>query len=370
MILPEHAACLVDLGIERNADGYRTVAALPTGMGPESVMVAGDSRRAYVVCSRSNSVWVYDLDRLEPLGEVAVEREPIAAVLDEPTGRLFTVNARSDSVSVIDTNAGVCGELVTNVAVNAYPAGLGYDRQRRMVLSGDTAGCTVSVIECESLQRIAEVPAELGVGSIAVDVGRGLAYAVNFFTRSISVIDVEARERIDRIEVGDGPCKVVVDERSDQAFVANSLASTVARIDLSTRRVVAEHPVGRAPVGLALGAHGDRLYVCNRGAGSVSVLATGTGQEWGRMPVANGPGDVAVDPVTGRVLVSNAGSAALTVLEDRHSGAPSTAVSAPRHPLVGKKLPSFALPDVRTRQLRHSREWAEKKYILNFFASW
>ena len=361
---------MVDLGIERNADRYRTVAALPTGLGPESVVVAGDARRAYVACSRSNSMWVYDIKRPEPIGEVPVEKEPIAAVFDEPTGRLFTANARSDSVSVLDTRAGGCGELVTNVPVNAYPAGLGYDPQRRTLLCGDTAGCTVSMIDCDTLERTAAVPAELGVGSIAVDVRRGLAYAVNFFTRSVSVIDIESRQPVDRIDVGDGPCKVVVDEESGVAFVANSLDSTVARIDLATRQVVAEHPVGRAPVGLAVSPDGDRLYVCNRGAGSVSVLGLGTGEEWGRMPVGNGPGDAAVDPRTGRLLVSNAGSAALTVLEDRHTGAPPTGVSAPRHPLVGTALPAFSLPDVRTRQLRHSREWSEKKYILNFFASW
>jgi hypothetical protein len=40
------------------------------------------------------------------------------------------------------------------------------------------------------------------------------------------------------------------------------------------------------------------------------------------------------------------------------------------HPLVGSVLPEFSLPDLHDDRLRHSREWAEKKYILNFFASW
>jgi hypothetical protein len=37
---------------------------------------------------------------------------------------------------------------------------------------------------------------------------------------------------------------------------------------------------------------------------------------------------------------------------------------------VGTRLPEFSLPDLRTGQLRSSREWSERKYILNFFASW
>jgi hypothetical protein len=43
---------------------------------------------------------------------------------------------------------------------------------------------------------------------------------------------------------------------------------------------------------------------------------------------------------------------------------------APPHELVGRKLPEFQLRDMRTGMMRTSREWAEKKYIVNFFASW
>jgi hypothetical protein len=42
----------------------------------------------------------------------------------------------------------------------------------------------------------------------------------------------------------------------------------------------------------------------------------------------------------------------------------------PDHPAVGKPVPEFALPDMRTGRLRQTREWAEKRYILCLFASW
>ena len=49
---------------------------------------------------------------------------------------------------------------------------------------------------------------------------------------------------------------------------------------------------------------------------------------------------------------------------------PATAPDQPRHELIGRELPAFALPDLRTGITRTSLEWAERKYILNFFASW
>jgi hypothetical protein len=42
----------------------------------------------------------------------------------------------------------------------------------------------------------------------------------------------------------------------------------------------------------------------------------------------------------------------------------------PQQELLGRQLPPFQLPDMRTGMTRTSREWAERKYILNFFASW
>ena len=39
-------------------------------------------------------------------------------------------------------------------------------------------------------------------------------------------------------------------------------------------------------------------------------------------------------------------------------------------PWIGNKLPAFSLEDYWSGEQRTNRDWAEKKYILNFFASW
>jgi hypothetical protein len=106
----------------------------------------------------------------------------------------------------------------------------------------------------------------------------------------------------------------------------------------------------------------------NRGAGTVSVLDARSGAESHRIVVGNGPGDCAVDPVTGRLLVTNAGSGTLTVVE--RPWLPPQQERERRHPAVGRPLPGFALPDLRAGRLRRSVEWAEKRYIICFFASW
>jgi YVTN family beta-propeller protein len=155
-----------------------------------------------------------------------------------------------------------------------------------------------------------------------------------------------------------------------ELYVSNSFADTVTRIDLATSSVTGTMKVDRTPVGAALGRAGDRLYVSNRGAGTVSVLGVEDGSEWARIPVGDGPGGCTVDPATGHLLVANAGAASMTVVEDLLAEAPAASPQEPQHELLGRQLPPFHLPDLRTGTMRTSHEWAERKYILNFFASW
>ena len=70
------------------------------------------------------------------------------------------------------------------------------------------------------------------------------------------------------------------------------------------------------------------------------------------------------------LLVADAGSGTLTIVEDLLSGRPPAPAREAPSPLLGRSLPEFSLVDLHTGELRSSREWAEKRYIVNFFASW
>jgi YVTN family beta-propeller protein len=121
---------------------------------------------------------------------------------------------------------------------------------------------------------------------------------------------------------------------------------------------------------MALGSTGDRIYAGNRGTGQVSVIDRASGREWARVPVGTAPGDLAVDPTSSTVYVSNAGSSTVSVFRDQLAGPPAELPADRRHPLVGQPLPPFSLPDMVDGRVRTTAEWAGKKYILNFFASW
>jgi YVTN family beta-propeller protein len=171
---------------------------------------------------------------------------------------------------------------------------------------------------------------------------------------------------IAEIPTGVGPEGAAIDEQRHRAYVTASRGHSVTVVDLDRLRPVGEIGVGREPVGLFCSLDGGCLYVGNRGEGTVSVVDTRARSELARLVVGEAPAGCVIDPRTGWLLVSNAGSNTLTVL-DPAAARPATAEA---HPLVGRPLPPFALPALGDGRMHASREWSERLYILNFFASW
>src|SRR5581483_10755332 len=95
----EGAACAVNLT-------HRVLGHVPVGMGPEGIAVDAAGRWAFVACSRSNAVTALRLGGERHVWQTGVGREPIPVVFDPPTGRLFTADARSDTVTVLDAETG------------------------------------------------------------------------------------------------------------------------------------------------------------------------------------------------------------------------------------------------------------------------
>jgi YVTN family beta-propeller protein len=187
---------------------------------------------------------------------------------------------------------------------------------------------------------------------------------------SANFYDAESFEEVGRLELGTGTCAIGIVPERGEAFIVNSIAGTVSRVDLDAIEIMEEIRTGQAPVGLTVAPAHDRVYVTNRGAGSLSVLGVADGREWSQIPVGNGPGGVVVDPHDGRILVANAGSQTMSIVEDLLAAKPPAPVFEEPSPWLGNKLPAFALEDYWSGERRTNHDWAEKKYILNFFASW
>lgn len=106
---PEGAACVI-------GSAHEVTAHVPVGMGPEGIAIDEAGRRAFVACSRSNAVVAVGLDSSKVAWRAETCREPIPVVFEPPTGRVFSANARSDTLTVLD---GRPGRLLADVPAAA-----------------------------------------------------------------------------------------------------------------------------------------------------------------------------------------------------------------------------------------------------------
>ena len=299
---------------------------------------------------RSNAVAVVDLDTMTRIGEV-IGLEPIDVTIDDQRGLIFTADARSDqpvrrrSTARRGRGRDPRGEL-SRRAGDRRPGPPPLRRQRH--------GRHDAIVDLDSLAVLDTVTAEIGAGAVAVDPRYGRAYCVNFLAASVTVVDLDTRESVARLDVGAGPCAVAVNPVDDEVYVINSSpgpsrASTPRR----ARPPATSSPPGARRV--------EDSWPDRTGTGSTSETAATArvsvlgvdGHEWTRIPVSDGPGGVSVHPERrNRILVANAGSGTLTVADDLTTGPPTGTSATVAHPLVGLRLPEFALPEMRTMSRR------------------
>ncbi len=92
------------------------------GEYPLGVVVVGEDR-AYVTCQRSREVVEIDLDRRSVLRRIKVGGQPARLTANRAGTRIYVANANSDTVSIIDRDAGSVAEIPTT-APDDMPAAL------------------------------------------------------------------------------------------------------------------------------------------------------------------------------------------------------------------------------------------------------
>ena len=93
------------------------------GEYPLGVVVVGD-RRAYVTCQRDREVVELDLDRHAVLRRIKVGGQPARLTANRAGTRLYVANANSDTVSVIDRDAGAVVTEIPTTAPDDAPAAI------------------------------------------------------------------------------------------------------------------------------------------------------------------------------------------------------------------------------------------------------
>ncbi|MCA8948200.1 MAG: bifunctional YncE family protein/alkaline phosphatase family protein [Planctomycetes bacterium] len=233
----------------------------PNGRGasaPGGIARLGD--RLLVTLSRNNTLGVVDTARRVLDREIAVGVAPYAIAV---SGDVVAVSnwggARPVEGDVTDTSSGTPTRVdpVTNVANSG----------------------TVTLLEAERLEPLAELEVGLHPNDLAVDGERGLLYVANANSDTVSVIDLGARTvartlavRPDaRLPFGSSPNALALSPDGARLWVANGTNNAIAVLaPLAEQPIVGHLPVGWYPGAVAFDAAHERLFVANtKGVGSL-----------------------------------------------------------------------------------------------------
>lgn len=250
----------------------------------------------------------------------------VRPMIDLNSHFLLVMN-RDASISVIDPVVGITG--ITNLFAQISLEQPGAD----WAMSGDHQRLFVSMPQANQVAladtEMFKVSANIEAGErpTRVELQRDGRYLwVGNNARSpehsgVTVIDTESLERVAFIPTGVGHHEIAFSEDDRYAFVTNRDGGTVTVIDVQKLSKVTDIETGEKPIAVAYSPLGQAIYVADGKDGVISVVDPRTLQIRTRIQVEPGVGPLrfskdgrwglAVNPVTDKVYVVDASSDSL-----------------------------------------------------------
>ena len=280
-------------------DTLRTRGTVPTGEAPHELIASADGRMAFV-CNYGtaerpgNTISVIDLAQRKEIkrvdlgallrphgitesngkiyftieGSRAVARYDPAVdridwimgtgqggthmlVVARSSGKVYTANRDSDTVSAIAPSSGTSAWSITQIAVGKAPEGIGLSPDEREVWAAHRGDGGISIIDTAT-DKVKET---LRIGRAPIRVRFTMDGRRVFISDSqgneVVVFDASTRKELKRIPVSGVPGGILVEPSGRRAYVASTQTKKVSVINLEDLSVTHTIESGRGPDGLA-----------------------------------------------------------------------------------------------------------------------
>jgi YVTN family beta-propeller protein len=277
----------------------KVLARVPTGEAPHELIASADGRLAFVcnygtVERLGNTISVIDIASRKEIkrvdtgallrphgiteskgkiyftieGSRAVARyDPVAGRIDwtmgtgqggthmvvvaQASGKIYTANRDSDTVSAIAAAKETSAWTITQIAVGKAPEGIDLSPDEREIWAAHRGDGGLSIIDTATCQ----VKETLKVGRAPIRVkftpdGKRVLVS-DAQGGEVVVFDASTRKEIKRIQIGAIPAGILVQPDGRRAFVASTQANKVLVINLEDFTVTGTIETGREPDGMA-----------------------------------------------------------------------------------------------------------------------
>lgn len=212
-----------------NADTHKRLATI-AGQGIHGVTLVPDIRKGFITNGSAGTVTVFDTRTFEKTGDIAVGKNPDAALYDPYSKRLFVFNADGDDATVIDPAA---AKSVGSVALGGAPEAAATDGKGTIFVNLEDKSEVVAfdAQTLKILRRMPLAPGEEPTG-LAMDVKNNVLFSV-CQNRRMLALDAKNGKILAKLPIGEHADGVVFDAGRQLAISSNGEGTLTVVRELS-----------------------------------------------------------------------------------------------------------------------------------------
>jgi uncharacterized protein len=286
-------------------------------VSPHGIVLNQKTNKVYAVNTRNNTVTV-----LNHAGHsstvIKVGSAPEAIAVNPVTNRIYVANSGSANVSVID---GAIDKLVATVPVGNFPYVIAVNPVTNKIYISKTFSNSMTVID-GATNVASTLKAGVQADAIAVNPESNKLYLISYESHDVTVLD-GANDQISTVAAGNHLWAIAVNRATNKIFATNTSSSNLTVIDGKTNAASFVN-TGEIPCALTVDESTGRVYVANYASNNVTVIDGANDAVIATVNVGMQPQAVAIDSVTHRVFVANTHSETTTVIDGTNNSVITT----------------------------------------------
>ncbi len=195
-----------------------TLADIPGTLGVHGIALAPELGKGFTSNGRIDSVTIFDLKTLQPIGQASTGKNPDAIIYDPASKRVFTFNGRSDNATAIDAES---GQPVGTIELAGRPEFAVADGQGTVFVNIESKN-SLTAIDSRTLSVKAnwDMPGCDGPSGLSMDRPHRRLFSV-CDNKVMAVMDADSGKLVTTVPIGDGPDASTFSPKLGLAFSSN-----------------------------------------------------------------------------------------------------------------------------------------------------
>src|SRR5438445_6319004 len=200
-----------------DADTYAVVGDIPDTPGVHGIAVASDLGRGFTSNGRADSVTIFDLKTLKPIGTAKTDGNPDAILYEPVTKRVFTFNGRGKNATAVKS---ADGTVVGTIPLNGKPEFAAADGKGTIYVNNEDTS-DLYHLDAQSLKELDHwpLPPCKSPSALAIDVPNRLLFSV-CDEKVMATVNADTGKVVGTPTICEGPDAAGFDPSGGHAFAS------------------------------------------------------------------------------------------------------------------------------------------------------